>query len=347
MATKVFPKQAWETVSPEAAGFNPGKLAKAKGWLDERIGDKRYRVVIVCDGRLVVEWNHNITRDKRFAIASAAKSIYSNILGIVVDEGKIPSADAKVYDYYPQMMDVPAGEGPKDGRYTFEKDREITFRQLISNTSGYMKPGEEPGKVFHYQTYGMNILTHAIAKVYGFYDINDPEGSAGFKKLIEAKLAKIIGTNWAYSLSNFNLHEKARLNIFGYYCQVHSNAPDLARLGWLWCNWGRWEDKQVIPETWVREAVQTEPAIRANCPEEEWKYGLGIWTNDNGQLWADLPRNGFTASGAGGHYVSVFPDHGLVVVQNPGCYGKDQEGNPERGNPAFLKMVLDAFEISS
>jgi len=187
----------------------------------------------------------------------------------------------------------------------------------------------------------MNILTHSIAKVYGFYDINDPGGSAGFKKLIEEKLAKIIGTDWAYSLSNFNLHEKARLNIFGYYCQVHSNALDLARLGWLWCNWGKWEDKQVIPEAWMRESVQTAPAIRFNCPKEEWKYGLGIWTNDNGQLWTDLPRNGFTASGAGGHYVSVFPDYGLVIVQNPGNY---KNGNPERGNPELLKIVINALE---
>jgi len=61
-------------------------------------------------------------------------------------------------DYYPEMMDIAEDEGPKPGRYAFEKDWDITFRQLICNTSGYMKPGEEPGKVFHYQTFGMNIL---------------------------------------------------------------------------------------------------------------------------------------------------------------------------------------------
>ena len=83
------------------------------------------------------------------------------MLGIAVSEGKIPTLDARVVDYYPEMMEVKEGEGPKEERYAFEEDREITFRQLICNTSGYMKPGEQPGKHFHYQTVGMNIITIA------------------------------------------------------------------------------------------------------------------------------------------------------------------------------------------
>ena len=78
-------------------------------------------------------------------------------------------------------MDVPEGTGPKPGRYAFEKDRDLTFRQLICNVSGYMKPGEEPGKVFNYQTFGMNILCHAIATAYGMYDSRDPQPFARFR----------------------------------------------------------------------------------------------------------------------------------------------------------------------
>ena len=77
-------------------------------------------------------------------IASAAKSLYSNILGILVADGTLPSADELVVEHYPELMDVPEGFGPKAERYAFPKDRDITFRQLIGNTSGYMKPGEVP-----------------------------------------------------------------------------------------------------------------------------------------------------------------------------------------------------------
>jgi len=343
MADKTFPKESWESVSPEDAGFDSGKLNKAKVWLDDAVEGGYYRVVVARHGRIVVEWYQNIEEEKRLGIASAAKSVYSNILGSVINEGMLPSADARVHEYYPEMMDVAEGEGPKYGRYAFDKDMYITFRQLISNTSGYMKPDEEPGKVFHYQTFGMNILTHALAKIYAFYDINEPESSMGFRELIRTKIAQHIGLNWNYSLSNFEHPSEAKINIFGYYCQIHSNALDLARIGWLWCNWGNWNGRQIIPEDWMRKSTKTNPDILANCPEDQWKYGYGIWTNDHGKLWGNLPRSGFTASGAGGHYVSVFPDLDLVIVQNPGCYRKDKDENPQQGNEALLEIILDAI----
>ncbi len=140
---------------------------------EQTIQEAIYRVVIVRSGSVVAEWAHGVAHDKQWGMASAAKSIYSSALAIAIEEGKIGSADDRVVDDYPVMMDVPDGTGPKPGRYAFEKDRAITFRQLISNTSGYMKPGEEPGAVVHYQTFGMNILCHAIATAYGFWDVAD------------------------------------------------------------------------------------------------------------------------------------------------------------------------------
>ncbi len=184
MTAKVYPGTEWARISPDQAGIDPEKLDGAKRWLDDHVGEGRYRIAIVRGGRLVAEWNHGVERDEQLWLASAAKSIFSCILGIAIEEGNIPSADARIIDHYPEAMDVPEGEGPKPGRYVFEKDRAVTFRQLISNTSGYMKPDEEPGKVFHYQTYGMNILTHAVAKIHGLYDVRDPEGSPGFKELV-------------------------------------------------------------------------------------------------------------------------------------------------------------------
>ena len=197
MTSVTYPDLEWEHVSASESGFDPGKLDGAKRWLEERVGGGGYRVVIVRGGRIVAEWNRGVRRDEQLWLASATKSIFSSILGIAIEEGEIVSADARIVDYYPEAMDVPKGEGPKEGRYVFKKDGTISFRQLISNTSGYMKPGEEPGKVFHYQTYGMNILTHAISKAYGLYGIGDPEGSPGFKTLVDEKLRIPIGATWA------------------------------------------------------------------------------------------------------------------------------------------------------
>jgi CubicO group peptidase (beta-lactamase class C family) len=339
MTAGVFPGAKWDSTSPAQAGFSEEKLDRAKHWLQTSAGDRRFRVVVVRGGRLVAEWNHETDRSEQLWLASATKSIFSCVLGIAIEEGKLPSADANLVDYYPEAMNVPEGEGPKPGRFAYEKDRDITFRQLISNTSGYMKPGEHPGKVFHYQTYGMNVLTHAIAKTYGLYDIDDPEGSPGLRQLVDEKLRTPIGATWGYYLSNFDLHPKARIRIFGYYDGVKASALDMARLGWLWCNWGRWKGKQIVPQDWLREATQTAPEIRAHCPTEEWKYGYAFWTNDHGQLWPSLPRDSYAASGAGSQHIWVCPSLDLVVTQSPGLWENQAENDT-----GLLKLVVDAIQ---
>jgi len=342
--SKAFPKAQWETARPAEVGMDAEKIAQAQQWFADALGDGKGRLVIVRRGRVVLETYHHMSEAEKPGIASAAKSIYSNVLGIILAEGGLKSADELVVDYYPEMMEVKEGEGNKPGRYAYEANRGITFRHLICNVSGYMKPGEAPGKVFNYQSWGMNVLTHTLAKIYGLYDVNDPEGLPGFKALIQEKLADKIGARWDYTYSNppFNdrLQRGARLDIFGYYTAVHSTALDLARVGWLWCNWGRWDGTQVVPEAWLRETSKVAPDILANCPEEQWQYGHGIWTNASGQLWSDLPTEAFGASGAGGHYWTVFPSKELVVVQNPGPY---HAGDRDvMANPGMLKVILEA-----
>ena len=337
--TSVFPGANWEVTTPGEAGMNAEKLAEAKRRLvrdAEGSGDGRYRVVIVRGGRLVAEWNFGLQSEDRLRMASATKSLFSCILGIAIEDGRIESADSRLVDYYPEAMDVPEGAGPKPGRYAFPKDRDITLRQLISNTSGYMKPGEEPGKVFHYQTFGMNALIHATAKAYGLYDATKPEES-GYRRLIDDWLRKPIGASWGYYVMNFEHGPEARTNIFGYYDGVASTALDMARLGLLWMNWGRWEQTQVIPEGWLREATKTAPNIVENCPREQWRYGYGFWTNDYGEDFADLPRDSYSAVGAGYQHIWVCPSLDVVVVQSPGPW-ESQEAR----DPVLLKTISEA-----
>lgn len=349
MGPTIFPKTDWEEASAGEVDMNTDKLTEAKSWLDAKFEDAKFRVAIVRHGYLVAEWTHHIEGGEKIHIASANKSILSSMLGIAIAEGKIKSADDLATDYYPEIMDVPEGEGPKDGRWAFEANRGMTLRHLICNVSGYMKPDEEPGQVFNYQTNGMCVLSHCIEKAYGLYDINDPEESPKISPLYKEKIADVIGADWGYTSGSQTMHEKARTHIFGWGSAIRTSLLDLARLGWLWCNWGAWEGQQVIPESWLREVTKVAPDILANSPEEVWRYGHGFWTNEKGKLWPDLPHEGFTAWGAGGHYVIVFPSYDLVVVMNPTPYpGASQPYETHTATwlqqQEVLGMMLDACQ---
>ena len=323
----VFPGKEWEWVEAKEAGFDPGKLEEAQRWLQAGAGEKPYRVVVVRGGRMVAEWEQGVETDARLNMASATKSLFSSMLGIAVAEGKIGSADDRLIDYFPEFMDVPEGRGPKPGRHAKPEDGGITFRQLISNTSGYMKPGETPGKQFHYQTFGMNVLCHGIESAYGMYDSSDPDRLPGMGQLIEDKIRNPIGGVWTYRYTDFQHPPGALTNIFGHSSRCDSSARDQARMGLLWLHFGRWGDTQVIPEDWMREASVTAPDVRANCPEEEWCYGYAFWTNDHGLLWPSVPTDSFAASGAGSKHSWVCPSLDLVVSQSPGIWENQREND--------------------
>jgi CubicO group peptidase (beta-lactamase class C family) len=339
VAETTFPAEAWGRIAPSDVGIDAGKLGAVKRWLDDHAEHRGYRFVVVRDGRVAVEWNKGIDAADRLHIASANKSLISSALGIAVGEGRIGSADDPAVDYFPEMMDVPPGEGPKEGRYAFPANAGITLRHLICNVSGYMKPDERPGEVYHYQTNGMHVVTHCIERAYGLYDIDDPAGSPKLKTLFREKLGEAIGADWEYASGSQKMHDTAKQSVFGWGSQIRTTALDFARLGWCWLNWGRWRDRQVIPEAWMREATKVAPDILAHCPEDTWQYGHGFWTNERGRMWPALPRDAYMAAGAGGHHCAVLPGLRMVVVTNP-LPRLWEDGHAEVAEP--LQLLLDA-----
>ena len=121
MTHTTFPCEAWDTATPGEAGFASDRLAAVKTWLDQRVEDRRYRFALVRCGKLVADWCNNAEPGDRLEIASTWKSMLSNVLGIAVAEGKLPSVDAEVYDYWPDFMAVPEAPVPKKAAMPFRK----------------------------------------------------------------------------------------------------------------------------------------------------------------------------------------------------------------------------------
>ena len=313
----MYPMSIWKTARPEDVGMDSGKFAASRQCLDMLVPDKPYRVAIVRHGYLVAEWLRQMEATQEVHIASAMKSVLSNMLGIAIEEGRIGSADDLVVDLFPEMMDIPPGRGPKEGRYAFEANRGATLRHLICNVSGFLKPGEEPGAVFNYQTTGMCLLMHCIERAYGLYDIDDPEGSAKMGGLFKDRIADRIGAAWQYNAGSQKMAESARVDVFGWGTSIRTTLHDHARMGWLWCNDGAWAGEQIVPAKWLRASTRVNPFLRDAEEPAMRRYGHGFWSNEFGQLWPDLPRDGFTSWGAGGNYAICFPSLELSITMNP------------------------------
>jgi len=86
---------------------------------------------------------------------------------------------------------------------------------------------------------------------------------------------------------------------------LHLLPRDMAKLGYLWLHGGRWEERQIIPEDWLRAAVRvhSHPGFSRG---QEYGYGFWVYPERNPPIFEGLGR--------GGQRISVVPAANLVVV---------------------------------
>lgn len=280
------------------------------------------RILILVNGRVTLDWSAGSEAAAPVPTASVAKSVYVSMLGAAIADGVIESLDSYVVDYFPQILDVKLGQGPKPDRASGPTDAIITFRQLAGHTSGFLKPGESPGERFHYQTFGMNVLAHAIETAYAQNGSRSDSAKVlvSFGDLLESRIRNRVGGRWTWRIRNFSgMGPAARADIFGDNIHVVGDARDLALLGWLWACDGNWFGDQILPPGWVK--VCTQPS--QTTTEIETSHGLGFWLNTQSKLWPSLPADSFAAWGRGGFYVWVYPKAGIVAVTAPAVVTDD------------------------
>jgi CubicO group peptidase (beta-lactamase class C family) len=82
---------------------------------------------------------------------------------------------------------------------------------------------------------------------------------------------------------------------------------DLAKIGQLMLDEGRWHGAQVVPLEWTRESTSTQIAFQ-QLVEPSGEYGFGWWVFDAGRDPA------YAATDSTGQLLEVVPDERLVVV---------------------------------
>ena len=107
---------------------------------------------------------------------------------------------------------------------------------------------------------------------------------------------------------------------------IWSNSEDLARFGLLILNHGRWKDRQLVSERWLKDATQAS----AHGPD----YGYLWWLNTKGKQWPSAPKSSFAAIGNGSNIIWIDPEHDLVVVWR--WHGPFMDGVIQRTLAAIL-----------
>jgi len=304
--TAGFPGRHWAWTTPEAAGFSAAKLAE----FSRKAGGAG---CLVCGGRMFHAWGDVANRHD---VASSSKPVYAFLTFKAIEEGRLASLDEPVAKFMPGLDQLNPDLG--------FKDREITFRHLLSQTSGYGL-AEKPGEAFAYNDYGTGLLIWTV-----LHEVFKTPWKLFDEVLDGPRLGLAIGFEDQPDLNGSHAH-MGRLRM---------SARDQARFALLYLRGGEWRGRRVLRADLFAEAM--DGLLSPNFPRtsgvesrtlnkpgsigggKNLKTHLGClgyfwWHNettpDGTRLLPDAPADLFMGSGYGGRFAMVIvPELDLVAV---------------------------------
>jgi CubicO group peptidase (beta-lactamase class C family) len=321
-----WPTDGWKNSTPAAQGMDSTLLAQM---LEEISASDTniYSVLVVRNGYMVTEaYFQPYEHDTNVHVQSVTKSIIGMLTGIAISQGAIKSADETLDSFFP-------GRIPVDNN----KDREsIRISHLLSMTSGldcqeFSGTGQtmeqtsswvqfmlnrpmasKPGKKFGYCNGNAHLLSAIIEKttgintrIYANQELFQPLG------IVPVEKADWETDPKGYTMGGYGLHLR---------------PVDLAKLAYLYLQNGKWEDQQIIPDSWVEES--TTQKIKK---EDGSGYGY---------LWTVYPKQGhYAALGLGGQQIHVYPARNLIVVVTAGV--------PSYAEAPEIENMLNKFILPS
>ena len=258
-------------------------------------------------------------------VRSVTKSVVSVLIGIAIDQGDIEGVDQTLGELLPDYADVMTPEVAA-----------ITLRQVLTHTAGFSESWDLTGLrywesddavrailadraaagpidgSFAYSDAGSHLLSAVLTRATGqsvleFARANlfDPLGipsEPAFEPVFVADVADeafwtaFYDADFAWMMDPQGNH--------GGGAGLKLRPQDLARIGQLYLDGGRWNGEQVISASWV----QASTSAQVDAYEDLDSYGYLWWVTE-------LVRDpAYLASGLGGQIIAVAPDRDLVVV---------------------------------
>jgi CubicO group peptidase (beta-lactamase class C family) len=326
-----WPTAGWQTAAPAEQGMDPAVLDDLDTMVPDLYPQVR-SVLVVRHGYLVYEryWQ-GVDADDGHNSFSMTKSFVSALVGIALRDRHLRGLDQTVEELLADHL--PATADPRL--------RQVTLEQLLTMTSGLAgddsslagddrisdrmaqsrdwvrhilsrRLDSTPGESFAYSSASSHLLSAIVADATG-------QSTPAFAR---AELFRPLGIatdhaleqtvrHWPPTPAELEAYEQATVawprDPQGYHyggAFLKLPARDLAKLGYLYLNGGRWDGTQVVPADFVAASTrpQSDPTVGPG------DYGYQWWvTNETG-------HDSFRAMGFGGQLIQVIPDLDLVVV---------------------------------
>ena len=327
--------------TPSAQGVDAGSVLAFVDAVDADTNVEIHSLMVVRHGHVVAEgWWAPHTAERTRLLYSVSKSFTATALGFAVDEGLV-GLDDTVVSHLPDLAE----------EVTDDRTRAITLRDLAMMAAG------------HDHDMWPDALTVDHAEpVRGFLSIPPTESSGSwftYSQPCTYTLGAIIQRRSGMLLTDYlrpRLLDPLGIGQVGWHAYppgrqlgftgFFARTEDVAKLGLLYLQGGRWGGRQLLPQSYVAEATSSQVATPRQ-DNVDWQQGYGF------QFW--VSRHGFRADGAFGQFSLVLPELDAVVAITAGTEstqalldhvwthllpGLDGEGTGAGSEAALLERLI-------
>ena len=286
--------------SPEAQGISSAAIREFVEAADKTI-NTLHSFMLVRHGHVIAEcWWRPEAAGKPHVLWSLSKSFTSTAVGLAVAEGKL-SLDDPVLKFFPaqapadpsdnlkamRVRDLLTMSGGHDVEPKFDLDAGPSVKDFLAHPVTH-----QPGTWFRYNTPGSYLLSAIVTKATGRTVLD----------FLKPRLFEPLGIEnpeWGASAEGYN---------FGGY-GLFIRTEDIAKFGQLYLQKGKWNGRQLLPETWVAAATwkQVDNDKAPSARTSDWQQGYGF------QFWR-CQHNAFRGDGRDGQICLVLPEQDAVIA---------------------------------
>ena len=291
-------EQAFVRVTPESQGISSDLFAALLRELDASKDTEMHHFMALRHGKVICECNFAPYPKGMWHIThSMCKSITGMAIGMLIEEEKL-KLDENIYDIFPNHINAFS----KIFRPVITVENLLTMTSGVTfNESGIVSGNDwlgsflnasvngKPGTEFQYNSLNTYVLSAIVTKRTGetLTEYLTPRlfGPLGITKYYWETCPKgITKGGWGLFLC----------------------AEDMAKLGQLYLQRGKWNGQQLVSEYWI------EISTARHLKTQNDTYGYGY------QLWMEQRPGSFEYNGMLGQNVIIYPDMDMVLVTNAG-----------------------------
>ncbi len=286
-------------MSPESQGvLSSGIRNFLKATQDS--GLEWHSFMLVRHGNVVAEgWWKPFDATNKHTLYSLSKSFTSSAIGFLVSEGKITVED-QVISFFPEHTPVEVSNNLKA----------MKIKHLLTMNTGHDTDTIPVMFANENQSWIKSFLNHPV--------IHQPSShflyNTGATYMLGAIVHKITGQLLEdylrprlfepLGIKNYDWEKSPQgLNTAGFGLRI--KTEDIAKLGQLYLQKGKWQGKQLLPEAWVDEATKKQTTSQSG--DNDWSQGYGY------QFWRCKPGF-YRGDGAFGQFCMVMPEHDAVLA---------------------------------